>query len=733
MNYELHAAPATYSDSPGHSIFYRLSRNSITSSHSILSSFYSLHSPSLRVGGGVAVLCFLLCVILFSSCSVKARVRKADKKYEIGEYYDAADLYKRCYSHISPTKEKKLKARVAFRQGECYRILNIPRAANAYKNAIRYKYQDSIVYLRYAQTLHYQGKYKEADANYLIYLQSYPQDYVAQAGHYACGKVGEWRKEPTRYKVSPATEFNAKRSSNFAPAYIGQDADALVFTSNRQESAKAGKKKLKRPSPVTGSQLFNLYSARKNAAGKWEDIGLVEGLYNSEQPESENDSTADKSTASAEMGVCCFTADGRTMFFTCSKPVNGQDLGAKIYTSSRTGGEWGEPQEVKLFADSSVTVGHPSVNAAGDTLYFVSDAPGGYGGKDIYMAERDGDEWVNVQNMGAQINTSGEEMYPCIHPDGTLYFSSDGHPGYGGLDIFKAERDTTVKDSVAWRIYNMGMPFNSSGDDFGITFEGKSQNGFFSSARGQKKGLDAIYRFVLPEMQFSVSGTVTDNRGEPVSDAQLRLVGDDGTNTRLQVHRDGTYKIRIRREARYVMLATARGYLNARDGFSTLGLTDSKTYTQNFTLAPVSRPVTMDNIFYEFGKWELTAESEKGLQALVKLLKDNPNITIELSAHTDMKGDSVFNVNLSEKRAQTVCAWLVENGIEAERLTPVGYGKQKPVTADKALHDKYPFIPQEQVLDEAFILTLAPEQQEICNAVNRRTEFRVLRTTYKLY
>ncbi len=679
----------------------------------------------------------LLAVLLvggLSSCSIKARVKKADKKFAIGEYYDAADLYKRCYSRISPTKEKPLKAHVAFRQGECYRILNNQRAANAYKNAIRYKYQDSIVYLRYAQTLQYQGKYKEADQNYLIYLQSYPKDYVAQAGHYACGKVGEWRKEPTRYKVSLATELNHKRSSNFAPAFIGQSGDAVMFTSNRQENTGAGKKKLKRPSPVTGGQLFNLYSARKNATGKWEDIQLAEGLYGEQSEQTEqNDSTANQSAASAEMGVCCFTADGRTMYFTYSKPINGQDLGAKIYTSSRASGEWGEPQEVKLFADSSITVGHPSINATGDTLYFVSDAPGGFGGKDIYMAELDGSDWVNVQNMGAGINTSGDEMYPCIHPDGTLYFSSTGHPGYGGLDIFKAERDTTVKDSTAWLLFNMGTPFNSSGDDFGLTFEGKSQNGFFSSNRGQKKGLDQIYRFVLPEMQFLVSGVVTDNQGEPIADATLRLVGDDGTNTRLSVHRNGTYKIRVNKDARYVMLAGARGYLNARDGFNTLGLKDSKTYEQNFTLAPISRPVTMDNIFYEFGKWELTASSEQGLQSLVKLLQDNPNITIELSAHTDMKGDSVFNVRLSEKRAQAVCAYLIKSGIEQERLTPVGYGKQKPVVADKALHDRYPFIPQEQPLDEAFILSLPADQQEICNQINRRTEFKVLRTTYKLY
>ena len=657
--------------------------------------------------------------------------------YAIGEYYDAADLYKQSYSRVSSKREKALKARVAFRQGECYRILNNKHAANAYKNAIRYNYADSIVYLRYAQVLQYQGKYKEADNQYLIYLQAHPADYVAQAGHYACNSIDEWKKQSSRYKIAISKDFNDKRSSSFAPQFIGTDDNALMFTSNRTLSAKNKDKKktIKRPSPVTGAQLFSLYSARKNAAGEWEDIALAEGLYNEESDQQESDSTGTSggSKATAELGVCCFSEDGRTMFFTYSKPVNGQDLGAKIYQSLRAGGEWGEAQEVKLFADSSITVGHPALCPTGDTLYFVSDAPNGMGGKDLYMAELDGEEWVNVQNLGAQINTSGDEMYPTVHPDGTLYFASNGHPGYGGLDLFMAKRDTTVRDSAAWLVFNMGAPFNSNSDDFGITFAGNTRNGFFSSNRGQKKALDRIYEFVLPEMVFLVQGAITDNNGEPVSNATIRLVGDDGTHTRVQARRDGTYKIKLNKDTRYAMLATARGYLNAREQFNTLNLADSKTQQLDFSLSPVSKPVTMDNIFYEFGKWDLTPASETGLASLVKLLNDNPNITLELSAHTDMKGDSVFNVNLSEKRAQSVCNYLISKGIERERLTPVGYGKQKPVVADKALHDKYPFIPQEQELNKEFILTLTPEQQEICNQINRRTEFKVLRTTYKLY
>ena len=685
-----------------------------------------------------SLLGLLVAILLLPGCSVQKKIKRADRKFAIGEYYTAGDIYKQCYRRLSTKKDRELKGYVAYRQGECYRLINNQRATNAYNNALRCKYQlkDSTVYLHYAQALQYQGKYKDAIKNYELYLEKHPDNYVAQAGKYACGKIDEWKKQGSRYKTSEAKEFNQKRTSNFAPMFIGSNTDALMFTSNRQEKQKGGTKKLKRPSNVTGQQLFQLYQTRKNAAGEWEDIVLAEGLYGEQggEGDQQNDSTEEKGgKTNAEMGVCSFSRDGRMMFFTYSKPINGKDLGAKIYSSERASGEWSEAQEVKLFADSSITVGHPALNNTGDTLYFVSDAPGGVGGKDIWFAELEGDEWINPQPLGPGINTTADEMYPYVHEDGTLYFSSNGQPGYGGLDIFKATRDPTYKDSVVWVIFNMGAPFNGIGDDFGITFAGNTQNGFFSSNKGDKKGFDKIYQFWLPEMEFIAEGTVRDEQGEPIADAKLRIVGSDGTNSRVNARRDGTYKIKLNKDVKYVMLATARGYLNAKEQWDTKGLKDSKTYTLDFALSPISRPVKMENIFYEFGRWELTQASEKEMDGLIKLLNDNPNITIELSAHTDMKGNEEFNQELSQKRAQACCDYLIKKGIEKERLTPVGYGKSKPVVADKALNKQYPFIPVDQALDEEFILKLKSDQQEICNQINRRTEFKVIKTTYKLY
>lgn len=683
------------------------------------------------------ILVLSLVVFCMGSCSLSARVKRADKRYDIGEYYAAADQYKQIYRKV-PSKDKPLRAHVAFRQAECYRILNNSRAANCYRNAIRYQYPDSIVFLRYAQVLQYQGKYKDAEEQYDIYLQSYPKDYVALAGKYACNQVDTWKKQPSRYKIAAAKEFNAKRSSNMAPSFIGEDGDALLFTSNRVERTKnrSGKAKTQHGSSVTGTALFNIYTTRKNAAGKWEDIELCEGLIGetTDQAEQEQEGAMiQKQTSKAEAGVACVTADGKTMYFTYSKPINGKDLGAKIYMSNRASGEWGEAQEVKLFSDSSVTVGHPSINALGDTMYFASDMPGGYGGKDIYMAISNGSEWEDIRNLGPEINTSEDELFPYIRHDGRLYFASKGHPGYGGLDLFYAEQVSQANDSTKWAVFNMGAPFNSVGDDFGITFVANREEGFFSSNRGQKRGFDLIYAFELPELEFIVEGKVIDTNGEHLSEAMLRLIGNDGTNVKTQIRRDGSFRLKLNKDTRYAMLVTARGYLNATHTLSTEGLTDSYSYTQDFTLSPISKPVKMNNIFFKFGSWELTPESEQGLNTLVKLLNDNPNITIELSAHTDMIGNNAANQELSLKRAQSVVEYLIKNGIEKDRLTPVGYGEEKPVVVDEGLHKQYSFLPLQQILDETFIHTLTTEQQELCNSLNRRTEFKVLKTTYNLY
>lgn len=650
---------------------------------------------------------YLFCLILFASCGVNARIKKADKRYSIGEYQAAGEMYRSAYSKV-PRKDKRKKGYVAFRQGECYRLTNNRRAATAYRNAITNRYNDTTLVLRYAQVLQRDGRYGEAAKQYANYLKSHPTNITAQRGLVSCEQAAEWKQIFSRYKIAEAKEINEKRSSTFSVSYVGSSTDAIVFCSTRSTD----KKMLRQNSSITGMPNNDIFSMRKNASGKWEDAEKIVAV-----------------SSEYDEGVCSFTSDGKIMYFTRAQAINGSDRGAEICISSRSGGEWGEPQPIKLFEDSTITVAHPSINATGDTLYFVSDAPGGIGGKDIWMAEMIEGIWTNVQNLGDAINTPEDEMFPYIRNNGEFYFASNGHPGFGGLDLQKA-----VKDEFGnWVVVNMGVPFNSESDDFGICFAHDSESGFFSSNRKDKKGYDKIYSFILPELVYALEGRVSDNNGEPLSDAYIRIVGNDGTIVKMRSKKDGSYRFKMNPNVKYALMASCRGYLNQKQEASTVGFTDSKVVTTHFTLSPISKPVTMDNIFYEFGKWTLTAESESGLKELIKLLNDNPNITIEISAHTDRVGNEQFNKELSEKRAQSVVNYLIEHGIEKERLTAVGYGKEQPVVADKTIHTKHPFIPIGQTLDETFIDGLTEEQQEIANQINRRTEFKVLKTTYKLY
>jgi peptidoglycan-associated lipoprotein len=540
---------------------------------------------------------------------------------------------------------------------------------------------------------------------------------VGKNGLLSARSVGEWRKEPTRYKIAKVEDFNARRTSSYSPAFMSSSGDAVVFTSMRSTS----NKKTKKGQAVTGMPLSKMYMSRKNASGKWEKPELLEGEINSQHDD----------------GVCSFTADGRTMYFTRAVQNANTDAGTSILVSQRAGGTWSEPQLLKIFSDTTISVAHPAIAPDGEMLYFVSDAPdslGGFGGKDIWRAKVSGTECSYIENLGADINTSNDEMFPGMRADGTLYFASNGHPGYGGLDIFVA---TPYDEGKRWKVGNMGTPLNSQGDDFGITFAGTSDRGFFSTNRPDSRyaaqAYDAVWSFELPELAYAVEGKVTDISGEIIADATVRMVGNNGTNARTQTRKDGSYRFRLDKDADYVMMASARGYLNRKDELSTRELSGSKIYSADFSLTSISKPVQMDNIFYEFGKWDLTPNSEEGLQSLVKLLNDNPNITIELSAHTDYVGNNAANIELSAKRAQSVVDYLIKAGIDAERLTAVGYGEEKPFVVDAATAKKYPFLKENDELNESFVLTLTTEQQEQANQINRRTEFRVLKTTYNLY
>jgi len=640
-------------------------------------------------------------------CSVSAQMKRADRLYDEGAYFKVAKKYQKLQKRVNK-KDKKTKAEIAFKIGEANRkLFEMQKAVKQYNTAIKNNYEDKIVYLNLAKAYHALGNYDLAQRNYTIFLRTNPSHSEALAGQAASKQAKEMLKTPSRYKVRLANEFNSRKGSDFCPVFSDADGSSVIITSNKDNSKK------QKVSVITGAFNFDLFSFKQDRNGKWE-----KPVFMTEFNTPDDD------------GVACLSADGREIYFTRCWAQAGATRGCEIMKSTRSGGQWTEPEIVVLFNDSSISAAHPALSPDGKFLYFVSDAKNGFGKNDIYRAENLDGSWGVPENLGDRINTSGNEMFPSFGADGTLYFASDGHFGFGGLDIFSAKIDTAGN----WVVENMMPPINSSSDDFGITFKGMEKKGYFSSNRGGgRKKLDKIYYFELPELAYFVEGKVTDENGEVLSDATIKIVGNDGSIIKQRVKKDGTFRVKLAKDVNYVMLASSRGYLNSSEKVTTFGERDSKNYQRNFRLPSISKPIKMENIFYVFGRYDLTPESETELNTLVKLLNDNPNITIEIAAHTDMVGSDAFNLELSQKRAQAVVDFLKKSGIAADRLTSRGYGKSRPVEVDKIIAAKHRFLKVGDILTPEFIETLPKEQQEIANQINRRTEFRVLRTTYNLY
>lgn len=638
-----------------------------------------------------------------------AKLSVADQQLDRGEFFDAANTYRKVYNKLRSKEERPLRGEVAYKMGTCYRRLNMfARASAAYQNAIRYEYPDSMAYYYLGRSLQAEGKYAAAITAYDQYLDFKPKnEALALEGKRGCEKALRDRENgtQTRYIVKEAKIFNSRRA-DFAPMYQDKELNVLYFTSSNEKAAGTLK------SGITGMKNSDVFVSRKNERGEWQRPELVEGELNTEMDE----------------GITAFTPDGQTMYYTKARRDPAANTTVEIYTSHRSDASWGAGQKYEITADTLSAVGHPSVSPDGRYLYFSSDMPGGYGGKDIWRVNLQ-DKIGSLENLGPQINTSGDEMFPYSRADTLLYFASDGHPGFGGLDIFKAHLNAT---GDRWSVENMGKPVNSQGDDFGITF-GEGESGFLSSNRADARGYDHIYSFTLPELNISISGWVVDHDDEPVPNAVIRIVGDDGSNQKEVARDDGSFRFKLSRGVKYVMMAGARGYLNQKQEFVSDDAEEDAEYGVDFVLSSISKPNVVENIFYDFDKATLRPESKSALDELAEMLRDNPNITIEMGSHTDRMGTDAYNEDLSNRRAKSVVDYLIAAGIQQDRLTYAGYGESRPKTVTKRVNKEYPQFPEGTVLTEEFILTLSPEDQEAADQINRRTEFLVKAIDYGLY
>jgi len=658
------------------------------------------------------IIIYMAALVLVACSNEGVAFKKAEQSYAIGEYYAASINYKKSYSRCAP-KEKAKRAVRAFMMGECYRHIGYTqKAMAAYTNAIRYNIPDSTVYLHLARQQLKAGQYKQAAQNFNQFLEFEPGNELARSGLLSCELGPQWKAKPNQYKIKKETVFNSRRS-DYSPMLVGDDADQLVLSSTRKEASGED------VSGVTGLKFGDLFFSRKNEQGKWQAVNVLEGDVNTEYDE----------------GAPCLSPDGKTMYFTrCSSDPDYPRF-AEIWQSQRSDASWGKATKCVISRDTLTSYAHPAVSPDGEWLYFVSDAEGGEGGLDIWRTRILSSGFGGMENLGRPINTAGDEMFPSFRPNGDLYFSSDGHPGMGGLDIFIAHEDS-IRGTI---VENQQYPLNSAADDFGMTFEGVHNRGFFSSSRNDGKGWEHIFSFECPEILQTVTGWVYEKDGYELPEALVYMVGNDGTNLKLSVKGDGSFTQVLKPGVDYVLLGTCKGYLNVKNEIRVQpeDEEESHEYTLQFPLPPINVPVLIDNIFYEFDRADLTPESTEALDQLVGMMNENPNITIELSAHCDYRGNDDYNQRLSQRRAESVVRYLIQHGVAKDRLTAVGYGESRPKIITKKLAETLlagePKVEVQvnDTLTENYILRVKDkDEQEVLNALNRRTEFRVLRTTY---
>jgi len=637
------------------------------------------------------------------------RLQRAYETYEAGEYYEAIDIFKDAYQKITDKKEKE---KITFFIAECYRKIDDPKqAALWYKKVLGKNPGDPKAVLHYGEMLKQLGEYEEAKQQFKTFKELVPGDSRASDGILSCDLALEWMQFPNGYVVEEMKFFNSKLS-DYAPAYAKEDYRQVLFTSTREDAF--GKKE----HGGTGQSFADIFESSMDRKGGWSvPVPLGQDV-----------------NTDFEEGAPCISSDFNTLYFTRCESSKSKTLGCQIMMSKRQGEAWGKASSLELVGDSLV-VAHPAISPDELTLYFVSDMDGsikdanGKYSKDIWKVTRTSatGEWGKPENVGEPVNTQGDEIFPYVHNDGTLYFSSNGHPGMGGLDILKAQ---PISGGL-WEIKNMRYPVNSPSDDFGICFEKDREAGLLSSSRKGKS--DDIYAFMLPPVKFGIVGTVRNEKtNDAIENVVVKSIGSDGVTVETKTIKDGTFRFTLKPSTDYVFLASKEGFLNGKERETTKGKETSTDFTSTIYLSPIDQVIRIDNIFFDFNSADLRPESMVSLDKLVETLNDNPTVTIELGSHTDQRGNDDFNQDLSKRRAQSVVDYLISKGIKDDRMVAKGYGETTPKTVDKRDHEAYPFLSEGQVLTEAFIETIKDEDlKELAYFLNRRTEFKVLRTDYK--
>ncbi|MCL1850563.1 MAG: OmpA family protein [Bacteroidetes bacterium] len=678
----------------------------------------------------------LIICITFNALGQK-KIAAGDNAFAGKQFDKALVAYKKGMKKLgkNPIESKRVKYQIA----ECYRIMgDLKKAEAQYVGLERKNYQkdEPLLYFQLGSICHLKGEYEKALDYYLKYQEKEPKDTRTAARIEGVQKSKGWMDNPTNYEVENFKKVNTKQDE-WAPRWSNlEKQNQVIFTSNREGSTGKG------TDQWTGKSFTDIYKIERPKGksnewiGEWSNPALLdeEGILNSEVNE----------------GEATGNRKGSEIYFT-KCPVDKKALKAcYIYVSQKKGGSYSEPELVELCADSLVNCVHPSLSLDETTLYFASDMKGGSGGFDLYKATRAGKsgKFGNVENLGEHINSSGNEVFPAIRGDSLLYFSSDGHPGMGGLDIFYS----ALKDGVFQEPQNMMYPVNSCWDEIGIIFDDEEiidpkskapylAKGFFSSNRSGGKGGDDIYYFQLRPTVFTLAGTVRDETNRQFIDGvEIEIIGSNGTSYKAVTDVKGKYafdRTKILMNTTYTIKVKKAGYWDIPNAVqTTIGFNDDTDLVQDFLLTRIPKdPIVMPDIYYDLNKWDLKPEYEDSLMYLYFVLVQNPNLVVELRSHTDSRASDEHNDLLSQRRAQSCVDFLVkEMKIDADRIIPKGYGKRNPRKLDKDVkvpyNGKMYLFRRGVTLDDAYINALPKEQQEPAHQLNRRTEFFVVRDDY---
>ncbi|PLW97462.1 MAG: hypothetical protein C0591_06465 [Marinilabiliales bacterium] len=677
---------------------------------------HNSHNNIQMNGTFLKTLLVLFLLIPFTINAQRNPAKPADEAFAKQQYTIAIDKYKKAYTKVKKNKEEK--NRITAQLAECYRLTsNYKRAEASYKRLVANEWdkRNPEILLRYADALKINGKYEEAIEQYNAYAEKVPDDPRGKRGAETAALVQEWVENPSKYEITNVKKINS-RESDFAPAFTSDNYNEIAFTSNREGATG------KETDNWTGQNFTDIFVAKLDRKDDWSEPVLFD--------ESETVNTE------ANEGAATFNSKFNTLYFTrCHNDVQ-KESGCQVYLARRTGRNWSEPEMVDIKGiDTMSTIGQPTISENELIIYFSADRKGGMGGKDIWVAFRDSksDGFRRPLNLGDVVNTPGDEMFPFLRNDTTLYFASDGHGGMGGLDIFVSTIDTAGEWGVP---QNLKFPMNSSQDDFGIAFHPTEEFGYISSNRSGTRGEEDIWYFIEPSLEFTLSGTVKDDRTLLlVENASVKLVGSSGLSVTTITNQDGFYsfgKSQMETNTTYDIIVTKPNYFNNRGTITTVGVEFSKDFEKDFLLEPIpAEPVVLPEILYDLAKWDLKPQYQDSLQGLIQTLRDNPNLVIELAAHTDTRDTDERNDILSQRRAQSVVDYLIIRGIEPQRLVAKGYGEHVPRTLKKnIMRDGYLFT-EGTTLDDDFINSLATNsEKEAAHQLNRRTEFRVLRKDY---